>query len=427
MFLLRFFQEFKEYGRLQRSILFLIGAEFCLQLINSSFLSNLPLYMHHEGYSDGQVADAIKFRYLGVLVTAVFVGLFIRRRKLMPLFYFACVGVPGFALGILYTVATHDTLLNHFMQLGWGASFTFIQIPILPFILRNSPAGDHTSSISLSYATWSLATIVCSIFISSLNAFNPFFFDEKTLLYGIVIASFLGIFCLTQVQIREEIPEKKIQYKGSVMADWNILARALIPTLILAVGAGFTIPFISLFFTNVHQMSTAGFNGVNIVASLLVAIGALYVPNIKKAVGYKLAVPTTQSFAILALILMATTQFYSQLSVSIYIAVGCYLLRQPLMNMAGPMTSDVVMKYVGKRNQEIVSALTAAIWSGSWFFGGLLFGVLRNYGVRYVYIFLLTAALYSIGVIWYYFLILDYEKRLALGLIDQESAEVLSH
>jgi len=420
MFFLRFFQEFRDYGKLQRSILFLIAAEFCLQLVNSSFLSNLPLYMRNEGYTDGMVADSIKYRYLGVLITAIFVGLVIRRRKLIRLFYLSCICVPCFAFGILYTVQLHNVPVNHVMQFLWGASFTFMQIPILPFILRNSSAEDHTASISLSYATWSLATIFCSILISVLNVANPFVFDERTLLYGIVILSFSGVICLTQVKIKEEIPLEKKKFKGSARADWTIITKALIPTLIIAVGAGFTIPFISLFFTNVHHMSTAGFNAVNIVAALLVAIGALYVPNIKRAIGYKMAIPTTQSFAILALVLMATTQFYSQLGIAVYIAIGCYLLRQPLMNMAGPMTSDVVMNYVGKRNQELVSALTAAIWSGSWFFGGLLFGILRNRGVNYVNIFLITAGLYFIGVIWYYFLVLDYERRLKAGLIDGE-------
>jgi hypothetical protein len=418
MFFLRLFQDFKEYSRLQRSILFLIAAEFCLQLINSSFLSNLPLYMRVEGYTDGQVADATKFRYLGVLITALFVGLFIRRRKLLGLFYLSCICVPVFALGILFTIQLHRIPLNHLMQLAWGASFTCMQIPVLPFILRNSPPESHTSAISLSYATWSLATIACSILISSLNTINPLLFDERTLLYGITLLSFLGIFCLSQVKLEEKIPEAKTTFRGSAKADWNIIIRALIPTLIIAVGAGFTIPFISLFFANVHKMSTAGINAVNIIAALLVAIGALYVPKIKKRIGYKIAIPTTQSFAILALVLMATTQFYSQLSCSIYIAIGCYLLRQPLMNMAGPMTSEMVMNYVGKRNQEIVSALTAAIWSGSWFFSGLLFGVLRNKGIQYVNIFLITAVLYSIGVLWYYLLGVDYEKRQDAGLIE---------
>jgi hypothetical protein len=90
------------------------------------------------------------------------------------------------------------------------------------------------------------------------------------------------------------------------------------------------------------------------------------------------------------------------------------------MNMAGPMTTEVVMKYVGKRNQEIVSALTAAIWSGSWFISSRIFAALREKGIEYVYVFLVTALLYGIGVVWYYFLIADYVRREKLGLIESD-------
>jgi hypothetical protein len=78
------------------------------------------------------------------------------------------------------------------------------------------------------------------------------------------------------------------------------------------------------------------------------------------------------------------------------------------------------MKYVGKRNQEIVSALTAAIWSGSWFISSRIFAALREKGIDYVYVFLVTALLYGIGVVWYYFLIADYVRREKLGLIESD-------
>jgi len=115
---------------------------------------------------------------------------------------------------------------------------------------------------------------------------------------------------------------------------------------------------------------------------------------------------------------LATTQYYSMFAFAIYIAIGCYLLRQPLMNMAGPMTSELIMNYVGYRNQEIISALSSAIWSGSWFFSSIIFKVLRDAGFAYANVFLITATLYAIGVVWYYFLILDYNKRVKLGLIE---------
>jgi len=80
------------------------------------------------------------------------------------------------------------------------------------------------------------------------------------------------------------------------------------------------------------------------------------------------------------------------------------------MNMAQPMTSEIVMNYVGEANREIVSALISAIWSGSWFVSSLIFKELREIGISYANVFLITASLYAIAVVWYYFLILDYER-----------------
>ena len=73
--------------------------------------------------------------------------------------------------------------------------------------------------------------------------------------------------------------------------------------------------------------------------------------------------------------------------------------------MAAPVSSELVMQYVGPKNQEIISALTASIWSGSWFFSELIFSVLRKNGFAYANVFLITAGIYAIAVLWYHFLI----------------------
>lgn len=153
------------------------------------------------------------------------------------------------------------------------------------------------------------------------------------------------------------------------------------------------------------------------MASLLVAYFAMLVPKIKTHIGYKIAIPSTQSLAVISLVALATTQFYSTNPIAIIIASFCYLLRQPLMNMAGPMTSDLVLNYVGNNNREITSALTSAIWSGSWVISGLMVSVMFGYNISFANIFLITALLYAFGVILYYLLILDYNKRETAGLI----------
>ncbi|MBK7311722.1 MAG: MFS transporter [Sphingobacteriaceae bacterium] len=172
--------------------------------------------------------------------------------------------------------------------------------------------------------------------------------------------------------MKELIEERAItrDHHHKHKTDWHLIIKALIPTFIIATGAGLTIPFISLFFEKVHRVSTGEFSTYSAIASLLVAYAALMVPKIKKHVGYKIAIPTTQSLAVMSLIAMATTELYSQYSIALFIAIACYLLRQPLMNMAGPMTTELVLNYVGKNNREITSALTSAIWSGSWVISG---------------------------------------------------------
>jgi hypothetical protein len=138
---------------------------------------------------------------------------------------------------------------------------------------------------------------------------------------------------------------------------------------------------------------------------------ALLVPNIKNKLGFKKGITYTQTIAVIALVALATTEFFADYWWALPVAVLCFWIRTPLMNMAAPMTSELTMNYVGKKNQEMLSAIMAAIWSGSWFFSSQIFRYLKAEGLPYAYIFYITAALYAFGVFVYYLLIRDYEKR----------------
>lgn len=411
---------FKDYYYIESSVLHVIAAEFFVQIINVAFLSIQLIYMQKAGYSDHASAGFIACRFLGVLILAIPLGIYIRGKKILPLFYVAGLVVPSAAVLIIVATDYHLDVLLYAAQLLWGMGFTFIQTPVLPYILRNCEKRTQTGAIALSYSTYSFGGIISGVFVYILYAINPILFSERNLLLALSLISFAGIYFLQKVKTTENVPQEPIhQKKRWSDYDWNIIVRGLIPTLIIAVGAGLTIPFIGIFFFNVHHVSTGSFSLLNGIASILVAVSAMLVPFIKKSIGYKIAIPATQSFAVLALVLLATTQFYAHLGIALYIAILCFMLRQPLMNMAGPMTSELVMKYTGRRNQEMVSALTAAIWSGSWFISSLIFKLLRSSSWSYVYIFLITAFLYGIGVVWYYYLILDYNKRQKQGLITE--------
>jgi MFS family permease len=415
------FSFLREYQKIELPIRNAILSEFFIQMVNATFMNILPLYMTRKGYSDEEIALFIAFRFLGVLLLALPLGRMIKEKNLMPLFFLSNVCVPLFGLAIVLSITFQLKYITLISLLLWGASFTFMQIPISPFILRNSEKKNHTAAIALSYSTWSFAGIISGVLIAILDAINPTFFDEQFILLLFSIIGFGGLIFLMRVKNFKETSReifKNDHLTKKEKTDWQLIFKALIPTLIIATGAGLTIPFISLFFDQVHHLGKGGFSALSAFAAVLVAYCALLVPKIKQFIGYKIAIPTTQTLAIFSLVALATTQFYNQFPIAIVIASIFYLLRQPLMNMAGPMTTELVLNYVGKNNREITSALIAAIWSGSWFLSGIMVKILFAHQFEFVSIFLITALLYTFGVIMYYLLILDYNKREAKGLIE---------
>jgi len=412
-----------DYKKIERPIKNAIASEFFIQTVNATFMNILPLYMNRKGFTDKEIALFITFRFIGVFLLALPLGHFIKGKKLLPLFFVSNLCVPFFGLAIVLCIAFQLKVLTLISLILWGASFTFMQIPIFPFILRNSQKAYQTAAISLSYSTWSFGGIVSGIIIAILDFINPVFFDEQFILLLFSFIGFGGVYYLSRIKNFSEIAKEDVAaettkklYKGKT--DWPLVIKALVPTLIIATGAGLTIPFISLFFDSVHHLHKGGFSVLSFVASLLVAYFAMLVPKIKEKIGYKIAIPTTQSLAVISLVALATTQFFSDNPVALIIASVCYLLRQPLMNMAGPMTSELVLNYVGKRNREITSALTSAIWSGSWVLSGIMVTVLFSYNFTFANVFLITSVLYAFGVVMYYLLILDYTKREKQGLIE---------
>jgi predicted MFS family arabinose efflux permease len=410
-----------DYKKIESPVKNVIVSEFFIQMVNATFMNILPLYMNREGFSSQEIALFITFRFIGVFALALPLGNFMKGRKLMPLFYLSNFCVPFFGICIVLCITLHLKILTLISLILWGASFTFMQIPVFPFILRNASKEKQTSAISLSYTTWSFGGILSGCVIAILDFINPIIFDEQFILVLFSILGFGGIYYLKKIRGFNEVVvdiKQEIETNKKTKTDWPIVFKALIPTLIIATGAGLTIPFISLFFDEVHHVGKGGFSVLSFIASILVAFLALLVPRVKEKIGYQIAIPTTQSLAVISLVALATTQFYSQLPIAVVIAGVCYLLRQPLMNMAGPMTSELVLNYVGKKNREITSALISAIWSGSWVISGLMVTVMFGYDFTFATIFLITSLLYAIGVVMYYLLILDYNKRQEKGLIE---------
>ncbi len=389
----------------------LFVAQFFIQSVNTAFFLLLNFYMVEEGFADYQVAEVLSYRFLAVCLLAFPLGLFIKGRKLRPFFYTAAIGLPFFSLLIIYAIEVHEIWLLNGAAMVWGVAYTCMQITVLPFILLNSDKEVHSEAFSLSYLSFSVTMFLVGTSYYVLNSWAPDFIDEKRMLQLISGLSFLSIFFVSRIRWKERTSEK-IPLRSIISNyDWGDIFKAVTPTLIIAIGAGFTIPVINLFFLNVHGVSSDQFSIIGAACFLLVACVMIFIPFIRRSFGYRTAITLFQSLAVLALFLLATTEYYADWEFAVYFAIFFYVIRQPLMNAAQPMTTELSMYYVGKKNQEIISALNASIWSGSWFISTQIFSLLRQMNLRYVTIFLITVLFYTVGVIWYAFLIRAYERQ----------------
>ena len=399
---------FKQYLQLEEHVLLMIKSEFFIQLIGAAFFLILNIYLSKMGFSDPEIANFISYRFLAVILLAFPLGIYIKGKPLKPFFIVGALGVPIVAIAIVIAIKYNYHLFLPLLFVFWGFVFTLFQVSSLPYIMRNTTVSNQSHAIALSYSTHSFGAIFSGLLIFVCGQFMTEI-DEGKILLAISIIGFISSYYLFKIKIDVVEPSNMgIQWKSY---DWSLLVKAIFPTLIIAVGAGLTIPFINLFFFHNFKIDSSTFAMIGAVASILVASLSLLVPNFKNRFGFKKGITYSQTISIFALIALATTEFFNQYFWAFPLAVMCYWIRTPLMNMAAPMTSELTMNYVGAKNQEMLSAITAAIWSGSWFFSSQIFRFLIQQGLPFAHIFYITAILYALGVIMYYILIIDYEKK----------------
>ena len=400
----------QRYFGIPKVIIHLMMLDLCIQLINAAFTILLNFDMLDHGFKDYEIASMVGNRYLTVMLCSVPLAIWAKGKHLKPFMLAGAISAPIVALLLIYAIHIHNSELIRVLMSLWGITFSLVQVLIMPYVLLNGSHEHETESIALFFSAGNITTIIVGVFNYILPSLHPFFTNQNLLIIYSTIG-LGGIYFITKLPNTEKL-SARVPF-GNIHTDynWNLIFKAAVPTFIIALGAGFTIPVINLFFHDVHGMQAPAFSLMNAVAFTLVALGALLVPEIKRRFGYQVAITLVQSLAVLLLFTMATTEWYNHTAIGLIVAAVTYTLRQPLMNMAGPMTSQLTLNYVGERNREMISAINAAIWSGCWFASAKVFSVMREAGISYSNIIFVTVTLYIVGVIWYYRLIQAYENR----------------
>ena len=411
---------FRSYADLPKNILMLFILELCLSLVHVAFILILNIYLRKEGYSDPEIASLNSLRFIGALAFSLPLGIYIRGRSLKPFFSLSTVLVPLISILLIESIRLHLLPLIQLAFLAWGIAMMFLRVCSLPFIIRNTTSKNSSQALSLNAATWSLATIISGLIISGLNWVSvihildvEYFFNERTILWIITLISIISIpfgFRIKEDKTKSDSFGVRDTISLNKSYDWDLILKAISPLILISIGAGLTIPFVNLFFNSIFHFSSSDFSILGSATAFLVFFSSLMVPTLKQKYGYWMTIVFVQGLSICCLITLAMTELFSNSHYAIYFAVTAYVLRQPLMHMAHPSSNELMMNFVGKRNQELISALSSSLWSASWFISAKIFEWLRLLNFHYYEIFLITAVLYIIGVFLYAVIIKQFEN-----------------
>lgn len=408
-----------QYARLPRGVLLLVAAGLLTNLIVAAVMLVWNLHLRELGHDDAFIARATSYRFVGVLLLAVPTGAWLRGRRLKPVMALGALCVPLATFAMLWSAGEGRERWLFASFFAWGLALMASHVAALPFVVREAGPEHRAEALSLNFATWSVSMVSFGLLaqlLSRLGILSAFGFtlvlDEGGLL---VVTAVVGLLAVPVILLIRETPPRVPTGTGRrPPIDWPRVLRAVSPNVLISIGAGLTIPFINLFFNGVFGVSAASFSLLGAVTGVLVFAAALLNPAIKRRFGYRTAILTSQSLAVLFLVTLASTEVFAGAAWALPVAMLCFVLRQPLMNMAAPISTDLTMAYVGDEQREIASAITAGLWSGSWFVSAKIFEWLRAASVPYWQVFLITAVLYGAGIAAYGWLIRDHERREAV-------------
>lgn len=176
-----------------------------------------------------------------------------------------------------------------------------------------------------------------------------------------------------------------------------LLSKLILPMLITSIGAGLIMPFMNVFFRQVHHQPDPVIGSLFAWGSLAMGVGLLIAPPLADRMGKIQMVVITQALSIPFLIMLGYSPWF-------WLSTAAYYVRLALMNMNTPVYNTFVMEQVEPKARATVASLVNMSWSFGWAFSPMLSGWLQvNYGFGPA--FLGTIILYTISIVllWVFF------------------------
>ncbi len=358
-------------------------------------------YVLSLGYDEALVGNLVTTSSLTALIAAVPMGYLadMLGRK-TSLIGGGILTVGAIAGMLLFPSPSMFIFMNVLMGLGHSIS----GVTMGPFLMENSGEKERTYLFSfssgLSMAASSVGNWIGGLLptwlagVAGGSATSPAAY--RLSLAVVAVTASLSIIPLLMLVIRKgKVTERSLFAPFTYFKDHPaLLGKLVLPMLITSIGAGLIMPFMNIFFRQVHGQSDSSIGTLFAFGSLAMGIGLLIAPPLAERYGKIQLVVVTQALSIPFLALLG-------FSPTFWIAASAYYVRVALMNMSSPVYQTFVMEKVEPSARATVASLVSMANSFGWAFSPTISGAIQ---VRYGFgpAFVLTIVFYVVSIMMYW-------------------------
>lgn len=359
-------------------------------------------YVLSQGYTEATLGNLVTARSLTTLLAALPMGYLVNKLGRKNAFIVSHTAF-GFSMMIMLLFPSVPIFLM--MSVVQGLSQALSVVAMGPFLMENSQETERTYLFSFASGIRMTATSIGEW----IGGYLPGFFagmllvnimDTKaysSALWLVVLLPLISTLPAFMMKVDKSDPRSSL----SVFAPFTYFKRApkkltklILPNLITSIGAGMIMPFMNVFFRNVHSQSDASIGVVFAWGSLAMGAGLIIAPMLAERFGKIQVVVLTQALSIPFLALLGFTPYFE-------LAVIAYYIRLTLMNMSSPIFSTFAMEQVEPEARAMLASLNSMAFNFGWAFSPTISGILQEkhgFGPP----FTITLTLYAISTTMYY-------------------------
>ncbi len=296
----------------------------------------------------------------------------------------------------------------YLMNAMFGVAQSLSAVSEAPFLMENSGEKERTYLFSFSsglrMGSVSLGSWLGGVLPTWVGGFREVA-ETDSAAYGgallvIGLLAVIAVFPLIFVRSKTAAPAERATFAPLKYAreQPKLLGRLLLPSLFISIGAGFFMPFMNVFFREVHRQDDAVIGTLFAWGSLAMGIGLMIAPPIADRLGKIQLVALTQLLAIPFMGLLGFAPMFA-------ISAGAYYIRMMLMNMSNPIYTTFVMEQVSASARSTVASLVSMVWNFGRALSPTISGYLQEqYGFNPPFIIAMTLYLCAIFLYWLFFL-----------------------